>query len=607
MINRAVQYIDIIEAIERLIERLREYEVKYEEQIRAVHPRYLKSAINLVHYWALRQEDISDLQNNLKKLGLSRLARAEAHILASLHTTLAIVKSLSSQKPLVIHRALVSISKSEKYLKRNTKALLGAKTKGRSVRIMVTQPVISANDQQLVENMLLAGMNTARINCAHDNAKVWGKIIANVKASSRENGLDTRICMDLGGPKVRTGNILSGPGIKKLRPSKDEYGKIVSPFEFYFVEEGVYQGGELNVVPVNADFFKRLEAGGKIKLIDARGKKRKIDIVSKVDQEKVLAKVKSATYLSYQTELTLIAGKQVFGGKVGKLTQSEGTILLNKNDEFLVHKTSLIGSDAVYDENGELIERARISFTLPEIFEDVRVGERILFDDGKIEGIIQEKKDDHFIVKITNAGIRGSKLRADKGINFPESSLNIRGLTEKDKGDLPFVAQHADVVNFSFVNHQDDVKDLHEELKKIDAPESLGVILKIETQKGFNNLFHILLEAMKTYPIGVMIARGDLAIECGWQNIARIQEEIISLCNAAHVPAIWATQVLENMAKKGLPSRAEITDAASAQKAECVMLNKGPNIVDAIRLLDVILRNMKGFKNKKASMLPAIK
>jgi hypothetical protein len=153
-------------------------------------------------------------------------------------------------------------------------------------------------------------------------------------------------------------------------------------------------------------------------------------------------------------------------------------------------------------------------------------------------------------------------------MNFPESDLQIRGLTEKDRQDLAFVVKHADVINVSFVNTAQDVRDLIDELEKL-VPEDgkrayPGIILKIETQSGYNHLTDILLEAMRIFPIGVMIARGDLAVEAGWENIGRVQEEILSLCQAAHVTDIWATQVLENLAKKGIPSRAEITDAAMA-------------------------------------------
>ena len=111
---------------------------------------------------------------------------------------------------------------------------------------------------------------------------------------------------------------------------------------------------------------------------------------------------------------------------------------------------------------------------------------------------------------------------------------------------------------------------------------------------------------MQSYPQGVMIARGDLAIEGGWKNLAGMQEEIMRLCESAHVPIIWATQVLETLSKKGIPSRAEITDAAAAQQAECVMLNKGPHIVKSIKLLDTIMKSQEAYHKKKAPMLPKL-
>jgi pyruvate kinase len=142
------------------------------------------------------------------------------------------------------------------------------------------------------------------------------------------------------------------------------------------------------------------------------------------------------------------------------------------------------------------------------------------------------------------------------------------------------------------------------ELNDLDA--NIGIIFKIETQKGFKNLPLILLKGMQTYPIGVMIARGDLAIETGWKNFASIQEEILRICEASHIPDVLATQVLENLAKKGVPSRAEITDAAMANRAECVMLNKGFYITKAIKMLDRILRRMERFQKKKDTLLPQL-
>ena len=103
-----------------------------------------------------------------------------------------------------------------------------------------------------------------------------------------------------------------------------------------------------------------------------------------------------------------------------------------------------------------------------------------------------------------------------------------------------------------------------------------------------------------------MIARGDLAVELGSVRLAEIQEEILWLCEAAHVPVIWATQVLETLAKHGAVSRPEITDAAMSVRAECVMLNKGDYILDALRVLGNILSRMEAHQQKKSTRLRAL-
>ena len=216
------------------------------------------------------------------------------------------------------------------------------------------------------------------------------------------------------------------------------------------------------------------------------------------------------------------------------------------------------------------------------MFDDVRSGDAIRFDDGKIGGIVERVEASQVLVRITQARLRGEKLRADKGINLPDSHLRLAALTAKDLEDLGFVAQHADVVELSFANIPG--------CRAAPAtPRALGdrqpaIVLKIETRRGFENLPDMLLHGHAGAVCGVMIARGDLAVECGFERLAEVQEEILWLCEAAHIPVIWATQVLETLAKEGMPSRAEITDAAMGDRAECVMLNKGPHIRQALRI-----------------------
>jgi len=111
---------------------------------------------------------------------------------------------------------------------------------------------------------------------------------------------------------------------------------------------------------------------------------------------------------------------------------------------------------------------------------------------------------------------------------------------------------------------------------------------------------------LRSETAGVMIARGDLAVECGFERLAEVQEEILWLCEAAHVPVVRATQVLETLAKTGRATRAEVSDAALAERAECVMLNKGAFITQAVTSLDDILRRMKGHQDKKSALFRAL-
>jgi pyruvate kinase len=230
----------------------------------------------------------------------------------------------------------------------------------------------------------------------------------------------------------------------------------------------------------------------------------------------------------------------------------------------------------------------------------------VWFDDGKIGGIIKKVADSEATIEITHTSAAGSKLRSNKGINLPDSDLSIASLTTKDLEDLQTVTDLADIVGMSFVRSPGDVEALEAHLARLGRPD-IGILLKIETRQAFDNLPSLVLAAMSRAAAGVMIARGDLAVECGYERMAEIQEEILWVCEAAHMPVVWATQVLENLAKTGVPSRAEITDAAMGERAECVMLNKGPHLCDAVEALDDILQRMQGHQVKKSAMLRKLK
>ncbi|WP_347158340.1 pyruvate kinase [Pontibacter chitinilyticus] len=605
MPQNTLLYQQLIGQLEQLHQQAIALELKLTPAIVNVHPNFRKSAQNLAHYLALRQHDIRSLQQTLAQLGLSSLGRAEGHVLASLQAVRHHLCCLADCKPSEEHLA-VSFLENDTLLATHNNDLLGPAPENRSTRIMVTFSSDLADNYELVCRLLQTGMNCARINCAHDDPQVWLRMVQQIRKASEALHLPCQILMDLMGPKLRTGPLQPGPPLLIIRPVQNKLGQVVGPAKVWLTAAGgPVPAGTDATLPLDADWLAGLQPGDQLYFTDTRGRKRQLSVVQKT-VDGVLAHLLKNSYISTGTLLKVKTDTmRECTAAVGQLPIEEEPLRLRKGDMLLLTKAPTPGSPAKYDAQGHVVQPANISCTLPEIFAQVKAGQPILFNDGKIEGLVQQVNEEQMQVKITYASDTGSKLRADQGINLPDTKLQLNGLTDKDKEDLRFVAEHADIVGLSFVNDASMVKALQQELRQLNATEK-GIMLKIETKEGFHNLAQLLLALMQSYPAGVMIARGDLAVECGWQRLAEVQEEILWLCEAAHMPVVWATQVLETLAKKGRPSRAEITDAAMAQRADCVMLNKGPYIVQAIQLLDDILNRMQAHQHKKTSMLRSL-
>lgn len=278
-------------------------------------------------------------------------------------------------------------------------------------------------------------------------------------------------------------------------------------------------------------------------------------------------------------------------------------IPLQEGEHLLLTKRETKGKKSKFGKNNVQLKKAEIGVLLPEIIDDVKIGDRIFFDDGMIESIVISKTDNDVELVINRC--YKTKLASEKGINLPDTKLNLPALTERDIENLPFVCKNADIVGYSFVRTAADVNVLYDQLKLNNATD-IGVVFKIENKEAFENLPFILFEGMKRHAIGVMIARGDLAVEIGFERSSEVQNEILWICEAAHIPVIWATQVLENLAKTGIPTRAEISDVVQGVQAECIMLNKGPYINDAIVLLKNILVRMEAHSFKKKNSLRAL-
>ena len=438
---------------------------------------------NLAHYLALRQKDLRDLQVELAWRGLSSLGRCESRVLANLD---AVIAALGAKLGLGFPAPTKEVFfAGDRALAKNAEALLGQPPPHRSGRIMVTLPPEAAEDPGLLAQLLERGMDLARINLAHDGPEVWERMLTHLRQAQAMTGKTCRVQMDLAGPKVRTGRVVTPPERQKV----------------------------------------------------LRGDR--ILLTARIPQP-------------------------------------------NAREPF------------------------QVEVEPPEVLAHLRLGAQVWIDDAKVAARVVEVLPQGVVVEVEAVKPGGKKLKEGKGLNFPDSDLSLTPLTNKDLEDLAFAAKHAHLVGYSFVQRPEDVTLLLKTLDRLEAPKDLGVVLKVETRLAVRNLPNLLAAAVGRRPVGVMIARGDLAAEIGWLRLSEIQEELLWLCEAAHVPVIWATQVLESLVKEGVPTRAELSDATLAARAECVMVNKGPHVLEAVALLDEVLTRMQSHQHKKTARLRAL-
>lgn len=469
----------VYDQLDELVQEMLHVEKKYQTTIQQVHPNFQASATNLLHYLVLRSAEIREAQEYLHKIGLSSLANCESHALAQVQRVLRWLKASHVER----HEVACTFEVASKLRQRHTEELLGISPETGKPHIMVTFNEEMTNDRMMVEDMLMAGMTVARLNCAHDNPDVWSRMIEVLKRGIAKTGRNCKVYMDLAGPKIRVASL-----------------------------------------PIDVDPLLGL-----------------------------------------------------------RLHEEEDVLMLPAENQ-----------------TEEVMDRPVIWVEPSAMLAMMKPGEHIFFDDGKFEAKVIESTAAWARVRIKRISTKKPFLKAEKGINLPDSDLNIAPLTDEDKRNIPFICQHADMVGYSFVSEPGDVDFLRTELKKHGGSRHIpAIILKIERLSAVQNLPGLLMNGMRDGAVGVMIARGDLAVEIGFERLSEIQEEILWICEAAHVPVIWATQVLETLNKTGYATRSEITDAAYGVMAECVMLNKGRYITKTIHTLDNILRRQMAHVDKK--------
>lgn len=234
------------------------------------------------------------------------------------------------------------------------------------------------------------------------------------------------------------------------------------------------------------------------------------------------------------------------GAEIRTTVEKDGKIEFNAGDKVR------ISMDASIEGTHE-----KIAVTYPGLYDDVHVGGHVLFDDGLIDMIIDEKDEaNHELVcTVQNHGLLGSR----KGVNAPGVSINLPGITEKDSSDIRFgLEQGINYIAASFVRKPEDIEDIRALLKEKNM-EDVQIFPKIESQEGIDNF-----EAIMQVADGLMVPRGDMGVEIPAENVPLVQKKMIRRCNEMGKPVITATQMLDSMEENPRPTRAEVSDVANA-------------------------------------------
>lgn len=238
--------------------------------------------------------------------------------------------------------------------------------------------------------------------------------------------------------------------------------------------------------------------------------------------------------------------------RVGDL--ENGKIELKEGQEIVFTTEKIIGTP----------EKIYVSYA--NLSKDVKVGERIFLDDGKMEVMVKEVLNEkELVITVT----LGGTLLPKKGVNLPDSALTMPSLTEKDIADLDFILeQNLDWVALSFVRNTNDVREIKGRIKAKNS--KIKLISKIEMPEALRNIRDIIIESD-----GIMVARGDLGVEVPVEQVPLIQKDIILKCMHRAKPVIVATQMMESMMERTKPNRSEVTDVANAvlEGADAVMLS----------------------------------
>ncbi|OIK12087.1 pyruvate kinase [Bacillus sp. MUM 13] len=548
-----------------------------------------KSKINVCAFRSFQKRMDAELENKMIEEGLSTTDNLIPHVLYSLNK---MIVNLSGEANGVETNPAPYVHPADAYRSKGQRrqGLFGGTESENIPCIMVTLDRSMLAKPDIFSKLLTSGMNIARINCAHDDVHVWTALIEQLKMaeeniSDKDKKDSCKIYMDLAGPKIRIGELAKEK--TDLTITVDRANKN-SQYGYLVCKGHTLSHNDLSflLTAANCEDLTHIDENTSILFKDTRGKNRILTVVHTVHASCLMVKLNKTA--SFNEHTKLICNKEQW--TLTNFEEVPAAIVLKRDDVLRIYK-----SDRYQGMPAQGNMPASIGISLPKALYNVRLGDNIYMDDGKISGKVIKVEEDFIETKILKPKSETAKVKAGKGINLPDSFvyLNVPALTESDIKTLTFIHEKADIIGLSFVHRPQDLKKLADYLGSL-TDRSIGIVAKIETKESIRHLTNIIFEGLDFKHFGIMIARGDLAVELGYSKLARVQQDILDLCRAAHLPVIWATGVLEKMTKKGIPARTELTDVFAGAKADCIMLNKGQYITDSV----IFIKKIMAMKNE---------
>jgi pyruvate kinase len=556
----------------------------------------LESQRNLVHWLTWSANGGPSLDPLLLSLGLAPLAQSPAHVMASLDKVLGLLHGWT-QRPLPqqAHCDAVGRSRAHDLLRANRARLLGPEPVGRALHLGASLLPNHASVPLWPSQLVRAGLDLAGLRCTGPDTGQWLRLATHLRQAAQDAQRPLHLLAELAGTSLHTGAWVAQMPVLKLKPTKDALGRVLHPAQLRlrpFHSSASMPGVDASI-GVWEEWLGRLKAGSVIAFEDARGAKRQLR-VTQCDALGAVAECSQTAYLTGETVLCLEGGskRKQYTTLVCQIDGATPSIRLKVGDllRLVANVAELpaeVGADAESDPAP--LEPPQLMFPMPEVMEQAGTGQRVVFDHGRLHGVIVRKDAGLLDVEITHSAEGGERLSGPVPLDLPDTLLHLPVLSSADRAALPQVLEWANLLCAPNLVRPEQVAALRQALAEL-GHENMPLAIRVADRQAFEHLPDNLLAAMAQSPVLVLVDSERLAMACGIDGLPQVHHHIRQWASAAHAPVAFVSQAMHTLSQTGVPSRAEVAQAGLPLPADAVVLPHGPFLPQAIQALDQSLK-----------------